>query len=233
MRVTKAPEVRRDELLDVAFELCRSHGFEAMSVEQVTRAAGVAKGTFYHYFSSKSDLQWQLVRRFGDALFAHLSASLATADGTGAERLRVLMDASAAYKADQLNATAATFLYREENFALRHRLFDAWREQARLVLLPVIRDGRADGSLDVDDPDSATDLVLLLWLDAADRLWLRGLQAPDEDSFVATMLAGSAAIWQAQERILGAAPGSFAITMDPGMVPVIRQLYTSLDGKQE
>ena len=74
-RVTKAPEVRREELLDVAFELCRSHGFEAMSVEQVTQSAGVAKGTFYHYFSSKDDLQVQLVRRLGEALFDHLSTS--------------------------------------------------------------------------------------------------------------------------------------------------------------
>lgn len=72
-RVTKAPDVRREELLDVALKLCMSVGFDAMSVEQITATAGVAKGTFYHYFRSKDDLEAQLVRRFGESLLAHLS----------------------------------------------------------------------------------------------------------------------------------------------------------------
>ena len=164
VRVTKPPEVRREELLDLALELCRSHGYEAMSVEQLTQAAGVAKGTFYHYFTSKADLQTQLVQRFGASLFAHLSAAAASAEGTAAARLRSIMDAAATYKTRYAGAVQAAFLYRAENFALRHRLFEEWREQARLVLLPMITDGVADGSMRVASAQGATDIVLLLWL---------------------------------------------------------------------
>ncbi len=175
-RVTKAPEVRREELLDLALELCRTHGYEAMSVEQVTQAAGVAKGTFYHYFSSKADLQTQLVQRFGASLFDHLTAAAGRAEGTAAARLRVIMDAAAAYKTRHADVSQAAFLYRDENYALRHRLLAEWREQARLVLLPVIADGVADGSMRVASAEGATDIVLLLWLDAADHLWKRAVR---------------------------------------------------------
>lgn len=231
-RVTKAPEVRREELLDLALELCRTHGYEAMSVEQVTQAAGVAKGTFYHYFSSKADLLSQLVQRFGASLFTHLSTAAGQAEGSAAARLRVIMDAAAAYKSRHADAAWAAFLYRDENYALRHRLLAEWREKARLVLLPVIADGIADGSMQVASAEGATDIVLLLWLDAADHLWNRAAKAPDADAFAQVMIDGSTSIFQAQERILGLPEGTFTIPIGPEVINLLRELHAKLDRNQ-
>ncbi|HQY99263.1 MAG TPA: TetR/AcrR family transcriptional regulator [Propionicimonas sp.] len=232
-RVTKHPLVRREELLDVAFALCRSHGFEGMSVEQVTASAGVAKGTFYHYFTSKSDLQGQLVGRFGDSLFNHLTDALVDVQGSGAQRLGGLMNAAASYKSSQADIGFASFLYRDENFALRHRLYDAWRERARSVLTPVIQDGLDDGSIRAADAGSATDLVLLLWFDAADHLWNRALRTADAAEFAAVLAAGSAAITQAQERILGVPDGTYSIPVPTGLIAAIEQLHPKLDRTKE
>jgi len=228
----KHPDVRRDELLDIAFELCRSHGFDTMNVEQVTQAAGVAKGTFYHYFSSKDDMLEQLVSRFGNSLFDHLSTASARAVGTASERLRAVMDAAAAYKLGNSDIAYASFLYTDGNLALRHRLFQAWRERGREVLLPIIGDGAADGSLSVISVEAATDLVLLLWFEAADQLWMRALAATDEDRFVDVLLKGSATIYQAQERILGVADGAYAVPLGPQHNDMARQLYRRLEAQQ-
>jgi len=231
-RVVKDPDVRRDELLDIAFELCRSHGFDTMNVEQVTQAAGVAKGTFYHYFSSKDDMLEQLVSRFGDSLFDHLSAAAAQAGGTGSERLRAVMDAAGVYKLGNSDIAYASFLYTDGNLALRHRLFQAWRERGRQVLLPIIGDGAADGSLSVISVEAATDLVLLLWFEAADQLWVRALAAPDADTFVEVMLTGAATIYQAQERILGVADGTYVVPIGSQHIEMTRQLYRRLEAQQ-
>ena len=232
-RVTKDPVVRREELLDLALGLCRTHGYEAMSVEQVTRAAGVATGTFYHYFTSKADLQAQLVQRFGTSLFDHLTTAAGQAQGTAAARLRVIMDAAAAYKSRHADAAQAAFLYREENYELRHRLLAEWRERARQVLLPVITDGVADGSLHVASAEGATDIVLLLWLDAADHLWDRASQAPGAEAFSQVMIDGSASIFQAQERILGLPEGTFAMPIGPDVIQLLTELHATLDRKQQ
>jgi AcrR family transcriptional regulator len=231
-RVTKAPEVRREELLDLALELCRTQGYEAMSVEQVTQAAGVAKGTFYHYFSSKADLQTQIVRRFGASLFDHLNTAAGLAEGSAAARLRAIMDAAAAYKARHADTSQAAFLYRDENFALRHRLFEEWRDQARRVLLPVITDGVADGSMHVASAGGATDIVLLLWLDAADQLWARAVKEPDADAFTQVMVAGSISVLQAMERVLGLPDGTFAMPLGPEVLHLLAQLHAKLDRNQ-
>ena len=232
-RTTKDPDVRREELLRTAWDLCRNDGFEAMSVDQLTQVAGVAKGTFYHYFASKDAMLEQLVQRFGTGLFDHLSAAAAaTTTGTAAERLRAIMDAAASYKLDNLDTAYASFLYRPGNFALRHRLLAAWREPARQVLVPVIADGQADGSLNVADVQATTDLVLLLWFDATDQLWERALSVTDVDAFVEVMLAGRSAIYQAQERILGASLGTYSQLDDAAAAPLLRRLYPTLDRKQ-
>lgn len=50
------PDARRVELLEAALSVLRSRGPTNARVEDVTEAAGAAKGTFYLYFSSWDDL---------------------------------------------------------------------------------------------------------------------------------------------------------------------------------
>ena len=60
-------EYRRSSLLEASERLGREKGWSAVSVEDITRAAGMAKGSFYTYFSSKQALRSALeARRFRD-----------------------------------------------------------------------------------------------------------------------------------------------------------------------
>jgi len=46
----------RDNIMNAALQLFAEQGYEATSVHQITEQAGVAKGTFFNYFSCKEDL---------------------------------------------------------------------------------------------------------------------------------------------------------------------------------
>ncbi|MGA3601463.1 TetR/AcrR family transcriptional regulator [Lysinibacillus agricola] len=54
-RQKKALETR-EKLLKTSLELFNKHGFEYVSVEQITKACNVSKGTFYTHFPSKYDV---------------------------------------------------------------------------------------------------------------------------------------------------------------------------------
>jgi TetR/AcrR family transcriptional regulator, transcriptional repressor for nem operon len=58
----------RDTLLDVAFGLAETTGLEGLSVNAVTEAAGVAKGTFFHHFKDRTSYLVALHRRFHDGI---------------------------------------------------------------------------------------------------------------------------------------------------------------------
>ena len=56
MGLTKKAERTRAKLLESAKRLIGERGFDKVSVEDITRDSGVAKGTFYHYFN-----RWSLL----------------------------------------------------------------------------------------------------------------------------------------------------------------------------
>lgn len=60
MGLTKKAAKTRQKLLDTASRLINERGFDDISVEDITRESGVAKGTFYHYFHSKNELVFEL-----------------------------------------------------------------------------------------------------------------------------------------------------------------------------
>lgn len=55
---------RRAQLLEAARSVFGSKGYHAATVDDITRAAGVAKGTFYLYFTEKRTIFYELITRF-------------------------------------------------------------------------------------------------------------------------------------------------------------------------
>ncbi|MGP3971792.1 TetR/AcrR family transcriptional regulator [Streptomyces sp. 6N223] len=73
---TTAPERRRGDLLDAAMRIVENKGVAALTVDEVTAGAQVAKGTFYLYFRSKEQLLDALRERFVVELTARQAAEL-------------------------------------------------------------------------------------------------------------------------------------------------------------
>ena len=57
---------RRTQILDAATRVFASKGFNRATIHDVARDAGVADGTIYNYFASKTDLLFGLLDRLND-----------------------------------------------------------------------------------------------------------------------------------------------------------------------
>ena len=60
-RQISAQETKR-KLITAGLELIKEKGFDAINVEDITKKAGVAKGTFYTYFKRKEDIVLDISR---------------------------------------------------------------------------------------------------------------------------------------------------------------------------
>src|SRR5690242_6001385 len=58
---------RRNQILDAAQRVFAAQGFHGATVRDVARAAGVADGTIYNYFASKTDLLFGLLNRLNQS----------------------------------------------------------------------------------------------------------------------------------------------------------------------
>lgn len=70
----------RQKVLDAAEEVFGTRGYEAASIVDITRAAGVAQGTFYLYFPSKKAVFAELVGELGAKLRRTLAAAVTDLD---------------------------------------------------------------------------------------------------------------------------------------------------------
>lgn len=64
MRITKDPEIRRQEIIDAARELFILKGYEKTSIDDIVRHINVAKGLFYYYFPKKEAILSAIADQF-------------------------------------------------------------------------------------------------------------------------------------------------------------------------
>jgi len=64
MTIQQRGEETRNRILDAALETFARSGYDAASVSEICRQAGVTKGGFYHHFSSKQALFLELLERW-------------------------------------------------------------------------------------------------------------------------------------------------------------------------
>ncbi|HDR7951675.1 TPA: TetR/AcrR family transcriptional regulator [Bacillus toyonensis] len=63
-RISKEPDVRRQELMDIGFELYMKNGMGGFSIKDVVNRADVATGLFYYYFKSKENFVDEVLNEF-------------------------------------------------------------------------------------------------------------------------------------------------------------------------
>jgi len=138
-----------DELLGVVAQEFLARGYDATSMEDLSRATGRTKSSIYHHVSGKEELLRRAVARALDALFAVLDEPGASA-GRAVERLEHVVRGSARVLAAEL--PYVTLLLRvhgntdAERWALeRRREFDA---QLTALVRAAVEEGDVRSDLD-------------------------------------------------------------------------------------
>ena len=60
---------KQTSLLNTAYELFTTKGVNKTSIAEISKAAGIAKGTFYLYFKDKYDIRNKLISHESSKLF--------------------------------------------------------------------------------------------------------------------------------------------------------------------
>ena len=87
---------KRQELIRVGSEIIIRQGFNAASINEILTTAGVPKGSFYYYFSSKEDFGLAIIDDFAHKYRQKLQKNLEDTRFTPLERLRNLFESKIA-----------------------------------------------------------------------------------------------------------------------------------------
>lgn len=200
VRVNKPAAVRSAEIMSAAGQLFRQFGVDAVTIDQIAAAAGIAKGTFYLYFRSKS----ALLAAMADAMMMRMAEKaqqiVNEAPGSATDVFIKVFAALKSVERDEQDLSGTLDL--PEHIELHERINIAFVKQLGAVLAPLVERGCVAGDFNVDDPLAALQFIL------AGQAFLLGnnrfgwSEAEQQSRFLA-VLSGA-------ERVLGARPGSFA-----------------------
>lgn len=179
------PESTELRILESALRTLGRHGTERLRMNAVSDAAGVARGTLYRYFPTKTDLFAALVdyerRRFAAALRSALD------DQPDRQRIDVFLDFVLGYLHE--HPALERLLQDEPEFVLRYlrRHFSFLRQTAAQI----IRNPASDATAVLEDAgdDDVAEVVL--------RVLIANFLVPPDDP---------ASVTRTLKAVLGAAP---------------------------
>jgi AcrR family transcriptional regulator len=165
-RVIKHPEIRRAEILDLAFKMFIERGFDNTSLNEIISGGGLSKGMFYHHFASKDVLLEALFERITEQSYQILEPVISARDLNPKVRLQQILDRGAQIRMENVEFTREVFssLLRPESKLLYERISEAWRNRMRPILGQIISEGVAKGVFKTNDPEGVGDLILLMQL---------------------------------------------------------------------
>jgi AcrR family transcriptional regulator len=162
---------RYERILEAAADLFCSQGYAATSVAEVAEAAGLLKGSVYHYIRTKEDLLAAIVEEAhrGTAL---LGEELLASDRPAVDKLRTVVERH--LRGTEKNLTQVQVLYREFSTLPRERFAAVLerRDTYERAIRELVRQGQAEGAFAAHLDPRLTAAAVLATLNSV-QAWFR------------------------------------------------------------
>ncbi len=172
MARNKHPEQTVQLILDTASRLFFQKGYDRTTLQDIIDATKLSKGAIYHHFASKEAIIIAVVDRVGEAQSAMLAEVRDRKGLTGAEKLREMFRTSLRMSFQGKILYMLPFIIENPKF-MTLQMQSILGKASPDYVLPVLREGIADGSIQADHPEELSEILLILA-----NLWLHPIFRP-------------------------------------------------------
>lgn len=151
------PINRRNEILKVARSLFLNKDYEKTTMVDIMDTLGIAKGTIYHYFSSKEALFEAVIEDIVEENVTHMEALVKNSPKNALEKIELLVNAGTI---SQENEKILEQLHKPANGALHSRLLAAALTKQAPLYAKVIQQGCDEGVFQTKVPLECAEFIL-------------------------------------------------------------------------
>jgi len=209
-RKTEAREDTRGELIESAWRLFSTAGYDATPVEAIIAEVGLSKGAFYYYFSGKEDVLDAVVSRMVDEMALEIEDIPRMKDLSPLEKMNRFMELISNWKLAHLDilSEAVKVIYRDENAIIRYKMNRKAVREFTPVLAEIVRQGVEEGTFDAEQAEDTAEMILLL-SNAMAELQAADIVRREEDPESTQRILHRAQLYlETMEKILGAPRGT-------------------------
>ena len=187
----KKGEKRKLDLIQIAYRLFVSRGYEHTSVDEIIEEAGIAKGTYYYYFQSKEQMLEEVIEMMLQAEAEKAKAVLHTELSVPEKIVGII----ASIQPAQEERTIDNALHQPENILMHNKIKGRLYDLIVPILSRAAEEGVEKGLFHCDNIPERVRMIMILSGDMFDG-HIPATQATI-DVFIDTT-----------EKILGAEPGT-------------------------
>lgn len=140
-------DIRKKELIKIAYNLFITKGYENTSVDEIISVAGIAKGTYYYHFESKEQMLEEVVNMMIDRCVERAKQIVET-DLKLEEKLVYTILALHVTPEEQ---SVQELIHKKENIILHKKTNDRIIEEAVPILTQIVIEAKEKGLFNVDD----------------------------------------------------------------------------------
>ncbi len=138
--MTKGERTKK-KLLEIAYELFLTKGYEETSVEDIMSRAEIAKGTYYYYFQSKEQMLEEVIEMMIDSE-AEAAQKIAESDMPAPQKIVGIMTS---FRPGQEEQPIGDLLNRPENLLMHKKMMTKLIEKVIPMLCGIVEDGVKEG----------------------------------------------------------------------------------------
>ena len=192
----KKGERRKQELLQIAYRMFISRGYENTSVDEIIEEAGIAKGTYYYYFETKEQMLEEVIGMMIDRE-TEAARQILKAEIPVPQKIAGIISS---LRPGQEEMPIEGALMQPENIVMHEKIRKKIVERAVPLLSEVVEEGIAEG---IFSCDCIPERVRMLLVVSSDTF--------DEGCFTAR---DTAVFIDMTEKLLGAEPGTMGFIRD-------------------
>lgn len=160
VRISKDPEERRNEIIDVSERLFNENGYDNTSISDIVKTIGIAQGTFYYYFKTKEDVLDAIATKYVFNLLSILKEIDGKEDMDALEKINTLFRRILHF--NRQRKEVISFMHEERNLLLHHKMELGSLPYLVPYLQSILEEGTEEGIFKIRYPEETAIAIISL-----------------------------------------------------------------------
>ena len=154
----KKGEKRKKELLNIAYEMFLTQGYENTSVDEIIERAQIAKGTYYYHFKSKEQMLEEVI----DMMIASERQAASQVIASDIPVPQKIVGILTSMKPSEEEMPIQDALFQPENILMHHKVRAKLIDVLTPLISEVIEEGVEEGIFDCDNIEERVRMLLII-----------------------------------------------------------------------
>jgi len=160
-RTPQDPEIRINEILDVAQKCFINMGYRKTTISVVAKEMGVAKGMLYYYFKSKEELLEVLLKRHSDLFLSEIKQMIDSESIMPSEKIGRMFE-RVIHGVFYQDGELLSILYDEKNLYIKEKVTSYCGSSFMNMGKKVIAEGKKKKEFFVEQEEAVLEFLILI-----------------------------------------------------------------------